>query len=366
MIPLCYDKQLSIHTIELKCELPFGMALNLKKAFFESNRRRTGKGWRRGCMLCWSNINGGMQLKMHPQKSRYFYSVYAVINPRRLVGDNTYIGLACLDNDTLRKLEDKVKYEMNQLGFPYRYVAWYLNRIDIAFQFRTAEQKLLIKLLRNHSFVYHTQELYNQNNEMRSFYIESPRCNVQLYDKRFKMERDNCKARYSEEDWESAKGLMRLELQLHRYAIKDLQLKYNITSDSLAHELALWREHLQSILTEYIAGIFGSLPYVTQQMAYEKLDDFLKSGSIRHKTYDIACEYLDDIQDVGNVPEVCEKWMKKDPKRKVKKNKRCYQSVRRAFNKLQISHVVLPDSSVAKREICRFPIPPLPELFSIS
>jgi len=157
---------------------------------------------------------------------------------------------------------------------------------------------------------------------------------------------------------------MRLELQLHRAAIKDFQLKHPVNSNSLAQELALWSEQLPTILKEYTTRLFGSLPYVTQQMAHEKLKDFLHSGKIKYKTYDMVCEYLDDIQDVGNVPTVCEKWMKKDYTKK-KKNKKCYQSVARVFDKLRINPVVLPDSLIAKRELCRFPIPPLPELFSV-
>lgn len=352
---LLKDTCLSIHTIELQSKEPFILYETLTNQFFENGRNKIGTAHKNkeGNGIFYTNARG-IKFKVFFYNQYPFRSVYVIINPRVFLGRITPIGLAKLDDLSLMQLEEKLKNFFHQWKLSYSFSEWKISRLDIAFQFYTKQPKLLIKLLRNHNLpLGYTQLLTNQNNAMRSFFAHNYSLRVQLYDKYYKMCRDKYRDQYTEQDWQSAKELLRFELQLCRHAVRECTEQYQLDADSLTDCLAAWRNSLPEILRKYLIKLFGENPYVTQQAAREILTEKLESGTIRRKSFEMISTYLDDIQQANSVPEV-QKRLTKEQKTVLK----------RMFNILEINPVVMPDRQITKRERCHFPIAPLPELFS--
>ncbi len=345
MYEICENKKLSFHTIESRtaCDNRYTQLL-LERLYSKATQKQGNTYLDYHGIIRYDSAFRGIRLKILRNSNFPCYSIYMILNPRKVIGDFTHIGLMKSDISSLQCLEENIHEFWYELGFPFLPDQWTLSRLDIACQFQSHFGKLLIKLLHNHPLslkVWQTR----QYNRMRSFFAQSLPENVQLYDKGFKMERDNCTL-YTSEDWANAENLWRFELQLHRSKIRQFEQKFEIShTGSLTDRLSAWSSRVSDILSMECAALFGQGYYRTMEQAWDLL-------GTRHEK--IINDYFQMIANYNSVPDA---W-----KHMKALGRTSYLT--KLFREADTNPVVLPDSLIAQRERCHFPIPPLSVLFT--
>ena len=342
MYKLCDDVQISFHTMELRAELSYESVQFIIHKLYEKAARKEGLAYRENALsVRYACPSKGIQLKIWQCSNLAKYFAYLIVNPRKIIGDFTHIGLMKLDYPFTELLEEEIAGFWRELGVPFDFKSWSFSRLDIACQFHTHFGKLLVKLLRN-QLIPKTFTLLQtgQRNRMRSFYAKSREENIQLYDKQFKMERDGY-TQYTDRDWEEAENLWRFELQLHSSRIRQIEREHGITG-SFAEQVAMWGAHSASILADECDRLFGPHYYLKMPDTRKLLTNSF-----------IISEYLDLIAQENSVPKAWNK-MKEQGK---------HLYIKKRFFEAGINPVVLPDALITNRERCHFPIPPFSKLF---
>lgn len=345
MYEICENKKTSFHTFELSSTCDYYTSQQISDRLYDLARLKQGLTHRKSFGVVSHFPRRGVHMRLIPRKNEPRVSIYLSVNPRKLVGDFTHIGLMRLDRHSIKKLSNYVEKICSELGLPDP-AFWSISRLDLSSQFQSHFGKLLVKLLRNHPLPTRFKILQTrQYNKMRSFFAQSLPENVQLYDKGFKMERDNCTL-YTSEDWANAENLWRFELQLHRSKIRQFEHKFKISrTGSLTDRLSAWSSRATDILSMECTALFGHGYYRTMEQAWDLF-------GMRHEK--VIGDYFQWIASFNSVPDA---W-----KHMKALGRTSYLT--KLFREADTTPVVLPDSLIAQRERCHFPIPSLSVLFT--
>ena len=264
MIKLKLDKEVFRRLFDFVNE--FLLASDLGKLWFDKNAKRY--------VTTKLAKHGFLEIAFHKTKFKWYLEVK--LQPIRLFRENEIVELCRFEDYYLVESgfnefwSDVIGCESVLPDF-MSFSNWKVNRIDYAFQFRTPYLQTYLDLLqRGRIDKYFTEHEYKT-----SVYATANTVNLNFYDKYAQLKG---KTYLKNSDIESAKNLLRLEVQCKTDYLQKLKKKFGLDEMNVRE---FWDVNIaQHVLTYRIKTLVGELDFYRLDVANKKLSEPTGNNSL--------------------------------------------------------------------------------------
>lgn len=215
---------------------------------------------------------GVIMVIVHPDSKPAIFAIR--VNPRRLLGDDTYVGIFEPTNHNINEMIERINKILLHIDAHWDFEAMNLSRLDLCANKifenpyeSAAYMRLIRKSLMPAGYTkkkFESDEPNYQEKNKKSFRIWNGARTITVYDKRFQLEEEHL----GEIDSMDSKGLLRFEISLSGREINKLT-----GSRSNREKLEYFATHAMGIMLRNFDKVFFSLPYFRYQLAIDMIND---------------------------------------------------------------------------------------------
>lgn len=334
----------SLHTFTIRTKLPGGsndlIRIDLDKLSEDKYPQKAHKIERNTSCIYYFDIarhygfNEVKIIKVFAKKlthPKYYLDIK--INPWRLFHNDTYPFLYIASKDDLINSLKLIETLLADIELPETLIKnFYLKRVDFCTNICLSSCDAVneyMKLLHQGSYPYKFNRLQEYSNSQRkwiatknSFTVNSKHIQFSLYNKYKQLKEEANK--YSLDEIEEAKGIIRIELRIERSVINRKEKKYDL-EDAYAF-LGFASQMANEDIPRYLKMTYGSGNFVT----YKRAKEIIENAHYRESTKDLLLQMLSAVKETRSLQSVKKALGKKD-----------YSKCMRLFNKLEISPITI-------------------------
>lgn len=284
---------------------------------------------------CLDNHGIKIRLNQFNENGYSFYYASYIINPRRVIEENNYVGIFISTNvdDMLFACNKYIKSKSNKLPEIYDCK---LSRIDYCYNIQLDNMDTVSRYIKlskrcNVPYGFNMEKYFDKKakkkvisqdgiNLKRSNLVE-----ISFYNKQRQMDKN----KFKYPDGNNANGIVRFEIQCFKTKVKNLHKKYDI--EDIAEFLNKSDKISYDIFNYYIPQMFGTGDFYTTEKAYE----FINGSKYATKTKEEMISLVKNTAEYSNLNKAEDEFKEKHGKTKL-------NVIIKKFNKLDLSPLTIP------------------------